>query len=278
MSLDKVTFFIIFCALLFTLSLYADAIAQQQLQHEAVEEDLSDVGIEEKLGDEVSRDTWFFNEEGERVEIGDYLDNGKPIMLALVYYECPRICNLILQGMKEGLSELSWTPGDEFEIVTVSIAPDETPELASQQKRGYIDQIDDPEAGEGWHFLTGDKDQIDKLADEVGYGYKWSESTQEYVHGSALIFLSDEGVITRYLHGLDYTDIALRNSLYDAADGNIGSALDRVVLYCYEYDENTGTYAPVAVNIMKIGGVFTLLVLGAFLGIFWYREKRTRKS
>lgn len=237
-------------------------------------EDMEEVQVTEKLGDQVSADITLYNEEGEQVQVGDYLNNDKPVLLALVYYECPMLCNLILNGLRDGLEELSWTPGDEFEVLTVSIAPDETPELAKDSKKMYLDDIGRPEAADGWHFMTGEEDQIRRLADEVGFGYKWNESTQEYVHSSSLIFLSDEGVVTRYLHGIDYPELALRNALYDAADGNIGSSLDRVILYCYEYDENSNAYIPVAVNIMKVGGVFTIILLGGFLGILWYRERR----
>ncbi len=246
--------------------------AQQQAP-----DDIDEVDIVEKLGEQISEDTRFFNEEGEEVAIGEYLNRDKPLILALVYYECPLLCNLILEGMYRGLEDLSWTPGDEFEILTVSIASEETPELAKQQKENYIKELGRPEAAEGWHFLTGEEDQIRKLTDEVGFGFKWDETTQEYIHGSTLIFLSEEGVVTRYLHGIDFPELAMRNALYDAADGTIGSAMDRVILYCYEYDPNSGSYVPVAMNIMKIGGAATLVLLGLFLGIFWYRERQKTK-
>lgn len=266
---------IVLLNLLVVTSLTVDSVDAQG--HQPAPDDIDEVGIEEKLGEQISEDTRFFNEDGEEVQIGDYLNRDKPLILALVYYECPLLCNLILEGMYRGLEDLRWTPGDEFDILTVSIASDETPELAKSQKENYIDELGKPEAADGWHFLTGEEDQIRKLTDEVGFGFKWDESTQEYIHGSSLIFLSDEGVVTRYLHGIDYPELSMRNALYDAADGKIGSTMDRVVLYCYEYDPNTESYAPVAMNIMKIGGAATLILLGLFLGIFWYREKKKEK-
>lgn len=266
---------IVLLNLLVVTSLTVDSVDAQG--HQPAPDDIDEVGIEEKLGEQISEDTRFFNEDGEEVQIGDYLNRDKPLILALVYYECPLLCNLILEGMYRGLEDLRWTPGDEFDILTVSIASDETPELAKSQKENYIDELGKPEAADGWHFLTGEEDQIRKLTDEVGFGFKWDESTQEYIHGSSLIFLSDEGVVTRYLHGIDYPELSMRNALYDAADGKIGSPMDRVVLYCYEYDPNSESYAPVAMNIMKIGGAATLVLLGLFLGIFWYREKKKEK-
>ncbi len=267
------TFVLLFLFLL--LSIFSESALAQGHDAENIDED--EVGIEEMLGDQISEDTWFYNEKGEEIKIGDYLNRDKPFILALVYYECPLLCNLILEGMYRGLQDLSWTPGDEFEILTISIASDESPELAKSQKASYIEDYGRPEAADGWHFWTGEEDQIEKLTNEVGFDFTWDESTQEYIHASSLIFLSEEGVITRYLHGIDYPELSLRNALYDAADGNIGSPMDRVVLYCYEYDPDSESYAPVAINIMKIGGAATLVLLGLFLGIFWYREKKKEK-
>ncbi len=234
---------------------------------------LDGVGITEKLGDYISKDTRFFNEHGEEVAIGDYLNNGRPLVLALVYYECPLLCNLILNGLATAVGDLQWQPGNQYDIITVSIAPEETPEMAAEKKEAYIHSLGRPEIADGWHFLTGTEDQIQKLADEVGFGFKWDEETQEYFHGSTLIFLSEQGRISRYLNGIDYPEFMMRNALSDAANGRIGSTIERMVLFCFQFDENSGSYVPVAINIMKIGGAFTLLVLGLFLGFLWFREK-----
>lgn len=245
-------------------------------QHNIPPEQLDEVGVTEKYGDYVSEDIRLYNEHGEEVTLADYLNNGRPILLAMVYYECPMLCNLILQGMMKGVSELSWEPGEEFDILAVSISPTETPELARASKENYLEQLGNPDAADGLHFMTGEEDQVRRLGDQVGFYYQWNEQTQEYMHGSTLIFLSEEGKVSRYLHGIDYPELMLRNALYDAADGQIGSAMDRVVLYCFQYDSASGSYVPVAVNIMKIGGVVTLLMLGIFLGFFFLREKKTR--
>lgn len=199
-------------------------------------------------------------------------------MLAMVYFECPMLCNLILQGMIKGVSELAWSPGREFDILTVSISPEETPELALANKKSYLERLDNPDAAKGMHFLTGTDEEVRRLGDEVGFYYKWNVQTQEYMHGSTLIFLSEEGRISRYLHGIDYPELMLRNALFDAAQGRIGSTMDRIVLFCFQYDSASGTYVPVAVNIMKLGGLATLLILGVFLGFFFLRERSSGRK
>lgn len=247
-------------------------------QHNIPPEELADVGVVEKLGEYVNGDIRLVNEYGEEVTLDDYLNNGRPLMLAMVYFECPMLCNLILQGMMKGVNELAWSPGREFDILTVSISPKETPELALANKKAYLERLDNPEAAKGMHFLTGTDEEVRRLGDEVGFYYKWNEQTQEYMHGSTLIFLSEQGRISRYLHGIDYPELMLRNALFDAAQGRIGSTMDRIVLFCFQYDSASGTYVPVAVNIMKLGGLATLLILGVFLGFFFLRERSSGRK
>jgi protein SCO1 len=250
------------------------AVPQVQSQHNVPPEALENVGVTEKLGETVSGDIRLVNEHGEEVLLEQYLHNGRPLMLAMVYFECPMLCNLILQGMMRGVSELAWKPGREFDILTVSISPTETPELAMANKQMYLDRLGNPDAADGIHFLTGTEEEVRRLGDQVGFYYQWNEQTQEYMHGSTLIFLSETGRISRYLHGIDYPELMLRNALFDAAEGRIGSTMDRLVLYCFQYDAAAGSYVPVAVNIMKLGGVATLMLLGVFLGFFFLRERK----
>lgn len=236
---------------------------------------LEGVGVTEKLGDYVSGDITLFNEKGEEVTLQSIFDKGRPVVLAPIYYECPMLCNLILNGVMQAVEELQWTPGVEYEVVAFSFAPDETPELAANQKLGYMQEMSRQGIEDGIHFMTAEESQIKKLTDEIGFGYVWDEKTQEYLHGSSIVFLSKEGRISRYLNGIDYPEFLMRNALYDAADGRIGSTIDRMVLFCYQYDAAAGSYVPVAMNIMKLGGAFTLVILGLFLGILWYRERKT---
>lgn len=240
-------------------------------------QDVEHMEIEEKLGEQLSRDIELVAEDGSTITTGELIDKDKPVILNMVYYDCPMICNLILEGLQRGVSDLEWNAGDEYEIVSVSIDPREDHELASERKEGYLEDIDMEGVHDGWHFLTGEEEQVRRLADEVGFNYRWNEQTQEYQHGAALIFLSADGMISRYIHGVDYPELTLRNALYDAADGKIGSTMEQVMLYCYEYDPNTGSYAPAAMNIMTIGAVLSAVLLGLFLGILWLKDRNSKK-
>ncbi|MEX2403858.1 MAG: SCO family protein [Balneolales bacterium] len=264
--------------MLFMVLIIFVSFASSYAQKNQTPEELEGVGITEKLGDTISHDILVINEKGEEVPISNYLNNGRPVILSLVYYECPMLCNLLLNGLKQGVSELSWTPGNEYDILSVSISPEETHELAATKKENYLKELDRPGAETGWHFMTARESQVQKIAEEVGFGYAFDEETGEYMHSATLIFLSEEGTISRYLGGIDYPELTLRNALYDAADGKIGSTIDRMVLSCFRYDPDKDSYVPFAQNIMKLGGLGTILLLGIFLGIFWVREKKYNKS
>ncbi|MFN2374820.1 MAG: SCO family protein [Cyclonatronaceae bacterium] len=242
-------------------------------------EALSDVGITEKLGDYIPADVQLTNQDGELVLLGDYLNGGKPFILNLVYYECPSMCNFIMNSLTDTMKELRWTAGKEFDVLTVSMAYDETWELAKENKTAYVNFLNREGAADGWHFFVGEKSEVKRLTDAVGFYYKWDEKSQEYLHASAIIFLSPDGMVSRYLYGMDYHELDVRNALFDAAEGKIGSTLERVLLFCYTYDPDSGSYVPYAMNIMKVGGVITVIGLGLFIGIFWIRErKKTRKQ
>ena len=263
-------------SVLITLSLvlFYTGLPAVHAQHNVPPEALDQVGVTEKLGEYITGDITLYNEQGEPVQLDDYLNNGRPLVLAMVYYECPMLCNLILQGLERGVRELAWQPGNQFDILTVSISSEETPALARQAKQTTIERLGRPEVADGWHFMTGEENQVRRLGDQVGFYYAWNEETQEYMHGSTLIFIAEDGKISRYLHGIDYPEFMLRNALSDAANGRIGSPFERAVLFCFQFDPSSGSYVPVAVKIMKLGGLATLLLLGAFLGFFFLREKK----
>jgi protein SCO1 len=241
-------------------------------------DELSDVGITEKTGSYIPGDVVLTNELGEQVQLSEYLNKGRPFILNLVYYECPSMCNFIMNSLTDVMKELRWVAGKEFEVLTVSMAYNETWELARDNKIAYTGFLNREGADEGWHFLVGEKDEVKRLTDSVGFYYKWDEKTREYLHASALIFLDPEGKVSRYLYGIKYDELDIRNALYDAANGRIGTTAERVLLYCYTFDPDSGTYVPYAVNIMKIGGALTLLGLGLFLGIFWIRERKKSRN
>lgn len=240
--------------------------------------ELRDVGIEERLGDTIPSDVVFINEMGEQVTLAHYLKSGKPLIITPIYFECPMLCNLIINGLTDGLKDLNWQVGDQFEILTFSIDPNEGYELAVQKKESYIRLLGKPEAAAGWHFLTTDQQNINRMTEALGFTFKWSDEAQEFLHGSAIMFISPNGQITRYLYGIEYPQLSLRNALFDAAEGKIGTVMDKVVLYCYTYDPDSRSYVANAVNIMKLGGLFTLTGLGIFLGLLWFRKNTSKTT
>lgn len=236
---------------------------------------LEEVGLEEKRGDQIPLDVRFATSDGDSVTIGELIEPDKPVLLNPLYYECPLLCGLVLDGVYEVVEELKWTPGVDYTIISFSIDPEEKHPLAAQNKERYLSGFDREEAYNGWHFLTGSETEIKKITDAIGFSYTQDETTGEYVHPASIMMLSPEGTITRYLYGIEFSEFDLRNALYESADGKIGSAMDRAVLYCFSYDPSSQSYAPVAVNIMKLGGLATVIILGIFLGLFWIKERRT---
>lgn len=240
--------------------------------------ELEGVGITEHLDEQVPLELEFVDESGRTVRLGDYFDGHRPVILTLNYYRCPMLCTLQLNGLIDGLREMGWTPGEQFEIVTVSIDPAETPSLAKAKKQSYMSEYGRPSAASGWHFLTGKQKEITALAEAVGFGYRWNPDRNQWMHAAALFICTPDGKLSRYLYGVLYEANTLRLSLVEASAGKIGSSLDRIILYCYQYDASEGRYGLAALNVMRVGGGLTLLVLGMSLVPFWVREARRRRK
>tara|TARA_Y100001935_G_scaffold168043_1_gene138471 strand:- start:16802 stop:17605 length:804 start_codon:yes stop_codon:yes gene_type:complete len=240
-----------------------------------VPEELNDVGIDEHLGDYIPLDAKFADSNGDSVTIGSLLVEGKPVILNPLYYECPMLCGLVIDGVMDVTQQMAWSPGDEFITISVSIDPTEDHTLAAEKKAFYLSKLNKPKAAEGWHFLTGNQQNIDKVVKAAGFKYNEIEDTGEFAHSAAIILLSPEGKITRYLYGIKYNEFDVRNALFESADGEIGNTVTKLVMYCYQYDPDSNSYAPVAINIMKLGGLATLIILGIFLGLLWLREKKS---
>ena len=231
------------------------------------------VRIDEKMGDTIPLDLTFRNEQGEAVSLGQYFDGDRPVMLTLNYYDCPMLCPMMLDQYTRTLKGIDWTPGAEFEAVTVSFDPDETPAMARRQKQSYVEALNKPGAAKGWHFLTGDPAAIDALTDAVGYHYKKVEGKDEYAHPTAVIFLSGSGKVTRYIYGMEVPPPDTRQALVEASNGTVGNVMDQIKLYCYQFDPNANSYTADAFAIMRIGGVFMTLLMGGLLFYFWRREQ-----
>jgi protein SCO1/2 len=239
---------------------------------------LEEVGIEEHLDAKIPMNLEFRDEYGAVVTLGDYFDGEKPVILTLNYYKCPMLCGLQLNGLLDGLMELDWTPGQEFEMVTVSINPLETPALATEKKQNYMKRYERPSAAKGWHFLTGREPEIRQLASTLGFGYTFDRKTGEYAHAAAIFVSTPDGRVARYLYGIEYPPRRLRLALLEASAGEIGTTIDQLILYCFHYDPSSRRYSPVAMNIMRLGGGATALILGLSLGGYWLREARRRKN
>ena len=245
---------------------------------EQVPEALEEVGITEHLDAKLPMDLEFRDEDGISVTLGSFFDGERPVILTLNYYRCPMLCGLMLNGLVDGLDQMEWTPGQEFEIVTVSINPLETPALAKEKKQNYIKRYGRPSAMSGWHFLTGNEPEIDRLAETVGFRFVYDPVEKQYAHAAAIFVCTPDGRVARYLYGIEYPPKRLKLGLLEASEGKIGTTLDQLILYCYHYDPTNRRYSPVAMNIMRVGGGATASILAVTLGIFWFREWRRRKS
>jgi protein SCO1/2 len=235
---------------------------------------LRDVGIEQKLNAQIPLSLLFTDEEGRRVQLKDYFGK-RPVILSFVYYDCPMLCTMVLNGLVRGLRPVSLNPGSDFEIVTVSFDPRETAPLAESKKRVYLNSYRRPSAAQGWHFLTGDEPSIHALTRAAGFNYHWDESSQQFAHASGIMILTPDGRISRYFYGIEFSGRDLRLGLIDASAGKIGSAADQVLLYCFHYDPSTGKYGVAIMNVMRLAGLATLLLVGGFIGASVWHERRS---
>jgi len=243
----------------------------------ALPRDLEGVGVTERLDGAVPLDLPLVDEAGRPTTLQAHLRADKPLVLVLAYYECPMLCTLVLNGLVESLRAIDWVPGREFEVVTLSIDPDETPELARRKSETYLAAYGRPEAKEGWHFLTGPAASIRAITAAVGFEYRYLAARDEFAHPAVLFVLTPEGRVARYLYGVRYDPQTFRLSLVEAAAGRIGSTVDRFLLTCYRYDAETGRYTPAALGILRIAAGLTALVLGSILIPLWIRESRAAR-
>jgi len=239
--------------------------------------DLKDIGIDQKLDQPVPLDLTFKDETGKTVRLGDYFQAGRPVILNLVYYTCPMLCGEELAGESSALAVLRFTPGKEYEAVSVSFNPDETPENAADAKKTYIDRMNEhlePKTdGAGWHFLTGQEPEIRKLADAVGFHYRRDPQSGQFMHSTAIMIVTPQGKLAQYYYGVEFSPKDVRLGLIEASRNKIGNLVDQVFLYCYHYDPSTGRYGAVISRILRLAGVATVVVLGGFVVVMIRRDK-----
>jgi protein SCO1/2 len=237
-------------------------------------EELEEVGFDQRLGERVPLDLTFREADGSEVRLSELVDD-KPVILSLVYYECPMLCDLTLSGLAQSLKALEMSAGDEFDVVTVSFDPGEGPEVAAAARRRYLPRYGRTEASQGWHFLTGDEAEIRRLADAVGFRYAYDAESDEYAHAAGIVMLTPGGEVSRYFFGTDHPAKDLRLGLVESGDGKIGSAVDRILLYCFHYDPVLGRYSAATMNLVRAGGIATVLALALFIVVMLRRERRS---
>jgi protein SCO1/2 len=233
---------------------------------------LQNVGIEQHLDAQVPADLAFADDTGRPVKLGDYYGH-KPLILNLVYYNCTMLCGEALAGLTGAMKMVKFNVGDEFDVVTVSFNPKETPQIAAEKKQDYLKRYGRPNAAAGWHFLTGPAESINALTKAVGFQYQYDPKSAQYAHATAIMVLTPQGRISRYFYGVDYPPKDLRMGLVEASQNKIGNAVDQVLLYCYHYDPATGKYGAIVANILKLGAGLTILLLGGLIFILFRLEK-----
>ena len=236
-------------------------------------EALQDVGFDQRLGSTLPLALEFTNEAGERVALGSYF-GARPVILTLVYYECPMLCTLVLNGVTSALKAVPFTVGEDFEIVSVSFDPRDTSALARKKKDHYVDELGVASAERGWHFLTGDSTAIASLTEACGFRYSYDPERGEYAHASGILIVTKDGTISRLLYGIEYAPKDIRLALVEAGEGKIGSVVDELLLYCFHYDPAAGKYGAAVVNLVRTGGVLALAGLASFIVLSIRRDRR----
>lgn len=234
---------------------------------------LEKVGITQNLNTRIPPDLAFRDETGKPVQIGDFFGK-KPIVLSLVYFDCPALCTEVLNGELRTMKAISLDLGKDFEAVTVSFEPKDTPALAKAKRDVYVGQYGRPGAVDHWHFLTGDQHSIDALTNVAGFHYAYDSSIRQYAHAAAILVLTPDGRIDRYFYGVIYPARDLRLGLVEASEGKIGTVTDHALLYCYQYDPMTGKYGVVVMNVLRAAGGLTVLILGIFMALMFLRERK----
>jgi protein SCO1/2 len=238
---------------------------------------LTKVGIDQKLNQQVPLDLAFVDETGRDVRLGEYFGK-RPVILALVYYECPMLCTQVLNGLVGSLGVLTFDVGREFDVVAVSINPREGPGLAAQKKAAYLERYQRPQTAAGWHFLTGKEENIRRLADAVGFRYAFDESIKQYAHGAAIELLTPRGVLSKYFYGIEFSPRDIKFGVMEASEERVGSLIENALLLCYHYDPATGKYGATALQAVRIGAVATMLAIVSFVFVSLRKERLAHRG
>ena len=234
---------------------------------------LQEIGFDQRIDEHLPLDALFKDEFGKTVRLGDYFGQ-KPVVLSFAYFECPMLCTMSLNGLTSALKVLSLEPGRDFEVLTISFDPKDTPQSATEKKAHYVERYANPGADKGWHFLTGDQAAIEQVTGAAGFRYTWDEDTKQFAHPTGVIVVTPDGRLARYLFGIEYGPRDLRYALVEASDGRVGNVADQLLLYCFHYDPETGRYGLVIMRAIRIAGAATVLALGGFIFVMARRERK----
>ncbi len=241
---------------------------------------LKTIGIDQKLGAVLPLETEFKDENGNPVKLGDYFHHGRPVVLALVYYEFPMLCYEVLNGLTGSLKGISFDAGKEFDVIAISFDARENDkaDLAKNKKGSYVERYGRTGTEKGWHFLTGTQASIDSITKTVGFNYQWDEKSGQFAHAGGIMLITPDAKVSKYFYGIDYSPKDLKFGLMESAENKVGSTADKLILYCYHYDPSTGKYGFAILNAIRVGAVATLLAMGAMGFVFWRRNKNGKES
>ena len=229
-------------------------------------------GVDEHLGSKVKLSSKVQNHFGDRISFGKYFADNKPAVFTLNYCSCASLCSVQLNAVLNGLKDMDWVPGDQFNMLTLSIDPEETSSLAAQKRGTYLEELE--KEGASWEFMVAEQQVITDIADQVGYRYTYDEQSKQFAHPAVIMILSPDGTISRYLYGVSYSARDLKFALIEASEGKVGTTVDKVILSCFAYDNSTGRYTASAFGLMRLAGVITMFFLGAMITALWRRDRR----
>ncbi|MFM9903465.1 MAG: SCO family protein [Pyrinomonadaceae bacterium] len=241
---------------------------------------LKTIGIEQKLGGQMPLDVELKDEAGRSVKLGSYFNTGRPVILAFVYYECPMLCNQVLNGLTGSLKGINFDAGKDFDVVAISFDARENDkqDLAKNKKASYMERYSRPGTEKGWHFLTGTQASIDMVTSAAGFSYKWDEKSNQFAHAAGVMIANSDGRLSRYFYGIDYSPKDIKFGIMESSENKVGNAAEQLLLYCYHYDPATGKYGLAILRVMRLGGVLTLVGMGVMGFLFWRRNKRKALS
>jgi protein SCO1/2 len=231
-----------------------------------------DVTFAQRLGQRLPLDTRFADETGRDVALGDYFGR-RPVIIAFVYYQCPMLCSQVMNGISSAMTVLPFTPGRDFDVVLISFDPRDTPEAANAKKRAHLDRWSARDTSDAWHFLTGDEAAIRGVTSAAGFSYQWDAQTRQFAHVSGLLVANADGTLSRYFYGVEFSPRDLRLALVDSGNGKVGSVVDELLLYCFQYDPSHGQYGVVFMNVLRLGGVLTVSLIVGFIVLTRWRER-----